>query len=75
MDPNANLEEQRRIAEHLLETSDDPDASPDVYRLAELVLALDGWLSKGGFPPNAWKPKGLSETQLAARRFYGWDKP
>jgi hypothetical protein len=50
MDPNANLAEQRRIALSILE-GDDGDAE----RLAELVQALDEWLTKGGFLPDAWR--------------------
>lgn len=58
MDPDANLKEQREIAARL--------ASNEVFmrveaanRLAELVLALDEWISKGGFLPKDWtaKPK------------------
>lgn len=59
MDPNANLEEQLRLAARLmLEDGDDRDA----LRLAELVKALDAWLTNGGFLPQEWadahrKPK------------------
>jgi hypothetical protein len=49
MDPNANLEEQRRIARRILD-GDDRDAE----RLAELVEALDEWLASGGFLPSDW---------------------
>lgn len=31
------------------------DLDDDVTRLAELVQALDQWLSNGGFPPAAWQ--------------------
>lgn len=50
MDPNANLKEQRELAKKILEENN----REDVDRLAELVLALDEWLSKGGFPPTDW---------------------
>lgn len=63
MDPNANLAEQRRIVARLM-AAWDSDASTlsefldaiakDAMRLAELVEALDGWISKGGFLPDAW---------------------
>lgn len=57
MDPNANLEEIRELCsvigemqspldQHIIETSD---------RLVELLEAMDEWLSKGGFLPDAWK--------------------
>ncbi len=54
MDPNANLEEQRRTAWRLLNEEEEP--SPvDAMRLAELVLALDEWLFKGKFKPERWR--------------------
>jgi hypothetical protein len=53
MDPNSNLLEQRRIAKAILA---DPDAhSYGAVRLAELVEALDEWISRGGFRPTSWK--------------------
>jgi hypothetical protein len=57
MDPNANLEEQRQLAERMLRDryhgrSVDRD---DAERLAELVLALDEWLKRGGFMPQDWR--------------------
>jgi DNA-directed RNA polymerase specialized sigma24 family protein len=51
MDPNANIQEQRRIAVRI--TRDQYDAD-DVDRLVELVLALDKWLSAGGHVPYDW---------------------
>lgn len=48
MDPNANLEEQLRLAEAIL------DEGEEGNRLAELVLALDEWIRRGGFLPEAW---------------------
>lgn len=55
MDPNTNLEEQRSLVKwifsHPLE-----DTSVEAHRLAELVEALDQWLSvKKGCFPEAWK--------------------
>ena len=47
MDPNATLKELR----HLLGSE---ISEPDVHDVADLFAALDGWLSKGGFPPSAW---------------------
>jgi len=53
MDPDANLSEQRRIAEQIVENGAiDADRAE---RLAELVLALDEWLKKGGFLPARWQ--------------------
>jgi hypothetical protein len=50
MDPNASLEEMRSLALRSVDSEDDDQA-----RLAELVLAIDGWLSNGGFLPKRWK--------------------
>jgi hypothetical protein len=63
MDPNANVKEQLIIAQRLLDYQDgkldndygDVDASIDGARLAELVLALDGWINNGGFLPQNWQ--------------------
>jgi len=52
MDPNANLEEQIQIASDILSGNEDEQ---DAERLAELVIALDEWISMGGFLPNIWK--------------------
>jgi len=64
MDPNTNLEEQRRIAARLLADrqrsthSREVDAVQDAIRLAELVQALDEWITRGGFLPSEWsKPR------------------
>lgn len=50
MDPNANLEEMLSLARAQLEYG-----FADADRLAELVLAMDEWMSKGGFPPKKWE--------------------
>jgi hypothetical protein len=56
MDPNANLREQLELARDIADgddlSHDEWDAKRD--RLAELVLALDGWISNGGFLPTRW---------------------
>ena len=59
LDPDENLREQKKIAADLLRAQERGGFSSfdDVARLAELVLALDEWMAKGGFPPNAWKQK------------------
>ena len=54
MDPNANLREQIALAEKILTSSG--ATFGDSERLAELVLALDGWIKKGGFVPLDWTP-------------------
>jgi hypothetical protein len=59
MDPNANLKEQLEQVQLLL--YGEPLSADDLVevagRLAELVEALDGWLSKGGFLPGKWERK------------------
>ncbi len=54
MDPNANLNEQRRIRERILNGSA-INVESDAIRLAELSEALDEWIKGGGFLPAAWK--------------------
>lgn len=57
MDPDANLEEQRELLKKMRDW--DGKFGQDLIewgqRLADLVEALDDWMSKGGFPPKAWK--------------------
>ena len=55
MDPNANLAEQRRLLRKF--RSRNRLTSGEATRLAELVDALDEWLSGGGFMPEAWSAK------------------
>lgn len=56
MDPDANLEEQRHLAEFVLAGGEhDADAWDAAQRLAELVLALDEWVRKGGALPREWR--------------------
>jgi hypothetical protein len=49
MDPNATLQEMRSLM------GLDPMMPWESARLAELVEAMDGWLSAGGFLPEAWR--------------------
>lgn len=62
MDPKANIDEQREIARDVIAFIDGLSESDDAEnalkllidpsaRLAELVLALDEWRTKGGFDP------------------------
>ena len=55
MDPNANLSEQLGCARRIL--AEDGAHPDDAIRLAELVEALDVWLSSGGFLPDRWQHK------------------
>lgn len=56
MDPNENLRQQLAISTRILQQEALPDVeqSPDVVRLAELVIALNEWMEKGGFCPARW---------------------
>jgi hypothetical protein len=64
MDPQANIREQRELAQQIIDRTDaaDKDDRPftgkeqtahmeDADRLAELVLALDEWRRRGGYDP------------------------
>ena len=55
MDPNANLQEQREIVERMLDDNSEHIDTGDAVRLADLVQALDEWITKGGFLPDAWR--------------------
>lgn len=50
MDPEITLFELRELASNLLWSHPDEDS----YRMAELFLSLDGWMTSGGFPPTDW---------------------
>jgi hypothetical protein len=64
MDPNACLKEMLEIAASFTDGHlDDVEAQ----RLAELVDALDGWLTNGGFLPERWdRPMMLTCSQCKA---------
>lgn len=49
MDPNEALKEIRELC-----LTDEPSPD-DAARLVELWRALDGWMSSGGFTPQAWQ--------------------
>lgn len=59
MDPSANLTEQLKIAARIqaANVTDDDCLVNDAERLADLVLALDEWICKGGFLPERWTRK------------------
>jgi len=50
MDPNETLKQLLATARYAVEQDDQPLAAD----MADLVLALDGWLSRGGALPKAW---------------------
>lgn len=78
MDPDANLREQREIVARInarndrktddgyLQANDTADQLDDGERLAELVDALDGWLTAGGAKPALWT--GHAWPQLEPKR-------
>lgn len=54
MDPNALLAEIRDLTKRSLELPTPSNIEDLHVELAEKVEALDEWLSKGGFLPDAW---------------------
>jgi hypothetical protein len=59
MDPDAALEELLNLADLVTSLAAQEVAEwtgeRDILRIAELTLALDGWLTAGGFMPTRWK--------------------
>jgi hypothetical protein len=55
MDPDENLKKQRAIADRIC--NGENGAAEDWSYLAELVLALDEWIAKGGALPSRWGHK------------------
>ena len=55
MDPDANLAELCELARIIIEADEDEVDAADARRLAELVEALDGWITGGGFLPARWR--------------------
>lgn len=66
MDPTANLKEQLALSAKIQRAYDSSDVTnytskletmaDDANRLAELVIALNEWIQRGGFLPITWKP-------------------
>lgn len=55
MDPNATLAEFRAlVAIWQAAGSRGPWSEEAADRVIELAADLDRWMSKGGFPPDAW---------------------
>jgi len=57
MDPNATRAEAIRLANNILANMDAEVDDADATRLAELVLAMEEWIRKGGFLPREWQGK------------------
>lgn len=58
MNPNVQLEEIRTKVRTLFAhySLSDEEIINTGLELAELLNALDNWISTGGFLPTAWKP-------------------
>jgi hypothetical protein len=63
MDPDEALKKAREALKRMGDEA--YDAGDMAQELAEAFEALDGWLSKGGFPPHAWD-RGLAPENDAA---------
>lgn len=63
MDPNANLRQMISLASEIIANydADGTASADDSARLAELVIALNGWISSGGFLPRV-DARGASMT-------------
>lgn len=69
MDPNETLEHLRWLAKKI---TDDPSVVPAyTEQMADYFMALDSWISNGGFLPKPWSnPEPVPEIlgQHAARK-------
>jgi hypothetical protein len=63
MDPNVNLEAQRKMAARIMRGEPSGDMPTDAEHLAALVVALDNWLKRGGKLPRDWD-KALARVQV-----------
>lgn len=68
MDPDATLEEMLAEAR-----ADQSEFHEGIHRLAELVLALDEWLRKGGPLPEAWSAQVCDLCPHEAPHTRGFD--
>jgi hypothetical protein len=62
MDIEANLQEMREMVADVNREWDarcasevEPNPDSHLFRMAELFTAMDEWLSRGGYPPKAWR--------------------
>jgi hypothetical protein len=63
MDPDKTLDSLRELVE--ITHAGDPGGTARVARFAELVDALDGWLTKGGHLPGPWAVRRPAVTTTA----------
>jgi hypothetical protein len=69
MDPNAALAEIRHLAASIRNSASksvDRAVAADGERLADMVLALDDWMKRGGFLPADWKHRPTLNERAAA---------
>lgn len=71
MDPDAALEELRRLTALILDEDrqlvmSSIDGANLGEELAEGFAALDGWLSGGGFPPREWQDRPPTTSSIAS---------
>ena len=63
MDPTVNIQEQLRIAGLIRECesggTEECGCVDHAARLADLVLALNEWIARGGALPAQWTGKGV----------------
>lgn len=64
MDPDTNLNTQLTVARNILEN--EANQTGEAIQLAELVVALDEWIRKGGFLPFEWTNESRIEPPDAA---------
>jgi len=72
MDPNATLARLREAIADAERAMDPESGSNDaehesLSEITELAAALDEWLSRGGFLPDAWQQSDERDAQYRAR--------
>lgn len=62
MDPNETLRRIRALTKRVNSEQDLDDGPGTLIELAELVEALDQWMSAGGFGPHEWQTVRVKRT-------------
>lgn len=76
IDPDAALAELRRLASQPITLATRPrTAAHDYQRMAELITALDDWLSTGGYLPQPWTTDHDSDHERARETSIGANLP
>ena len=68
MDPDACLSRLRNLANRIINDQDARGCYDGGEDLAELVLALDGWICKGGFLPKEWRKECEPDEGISPSR-------